>query len=303
MTVPENWQQLKDALMDHGYRADDALATIAWISAQLDRPLLCEGPPGVGKTALAYALAAVHGGQLFRLQCYEGIDAAQALYDWDFRSQILYLRALEAARAAETAEAGELEAQLYSERFLLTRPILAALTASAEGQRAVLLIDEIDRADDEFEALLLEVLSEWAVSIPELGRIETAQPPLVVITSNRTREIHDALRRRCLYHWFDFPDREAEHQILALHVPEADAALVTATGDYVRAVRQMALNRPPGTAEAIDWLRSLMALGAVELDAATAEATLGALIKDAEDAEQVRTHGPIIGGAPPRRPS
>ena len=214
---------LADRLGATGYLADDALSTVGWLALRLGRPLLLEGEPGTGKTAYAESLAAALDLPLVRLQCYEGIDAAQALYDWDFPRQILHLRAVEAVAKATDggAEVEAVEADLFDERFLLTRPILTALREAP----LVLLIDEIDRADDEFEAFLLEVLSTWSVTIPELGTITAATPPVVILTSNRTRELHDALKRRCLYHWIDHPGIQRELDIIRRRAPEVDAAL------------------------------------------------------------------------------
>lgn len=280
---------LAAALARTGYLASDDLATAAWLAGELGRPLLCEGVPGVGKTSLAAALAEVYGGPLFRLQCHEGITAAHALYDWDFAGQILHLRSLEAeARTTGTVLASDsVEDALHSRRFLLTRPVLRALEASTADTPAVLLIDELDRTDDEFEAVLLEVLSEWTVSVPELGRTEstigTSRPPIVVLTSNRTREIHDALRRRCLYHWFEQPSRALEERILAARAPEASADLRAAVVAAAARLRELPLVRPPGTAETLDWLRALDRLGVVELTETTVRATLSTVLKDAAD--------------------
>ncbi len=265
-----------------GYLADDQLATVAFLAVRMQRPLLLEGEPGTGKTALAEALAESFGLPLVRLQCYEGIDATQALYDWDFPRQILHLRALEATGGAEVEEA---EKSLYDERFLLARPILAALQRSP----AVLLVDEVDRADDEFEAFLLEVLSTYRVSIPELGTVAAAEPPLVVLTSNRTRELHDALKRRCLYHWIDHPGLEREVQIVRSRAPEIGHALARQVVSVVQQLRgREDLEKPPGVAETLDWARALAHLGATELDLETSAATLGALVKYREDADKVR---------------
>jgi MoxR-like ATPase len=266
-----------------GYLADDELATVAFLMLRMQRPLLLEGEPGTGKTALAEALAEALDLPLVRLQCYEGIDATQALYDWDFPRQILHLRALEAAGGGADAE--EAEKSLYDERFLLARPVLAALQQSP----ALLLVDEVDRADDEFEAFLLEVLSTWQVSIPELGTVRAATPPVVVLTSNRTRELHDALKRRCLYHWIDHPGLERELQILRSRAPEVSEAL---SRDVVQVVQQLRgagdLQKPPGVAETIDWARALHHLGTAELDLESAATTLGALVKYREDADRVK---------------
>jgi MoxR-like ATPase len=219
--------------------------------------------------------------RLVRLQCYEGIDATQALYDWDFPRQILHLRALEAGGGADAEEA---EKSLYDERFLLARPVLAALQHSP----SLLLVDEVDRADDEFEAFLLEVLSTWQVSIPELGTVRATTPPVVVLTSNRTRELHDALKRRCLYHWIDHPGLDRELQILRSRAPEVSDALAGQVVKVVQQLRDRALQKPPGVAETIDWARALTHLGTTELDLETASATLGALVKYREDADRVR---------------
>jgi MoxR-like ATPase len=255
---------------------------------RMRRPLFLEGDPGVGKTALAQALATITGSRLVRLQCYEGIDAAQALYDWDFPRQILHLRA-----AADTEDRASLEASLYDRRFLVARPILQAL----EQSPSVLLIDEIDRADDEFEAFLLEVLADNAVTIPELGTITAAVPPLVVITSNRTREVHDALKRRCLYHWVAHPDFVREVAIVRRRIPEAAAQLVTDVARAVGRLRQANLLKPPGIAETIDWTQALHVLGVSRLDPATAEATLGAALKYREDMARVqRELAALLGG-------
>jgi MoxR-like ATPase len=266
-----------------GYLADDELATVAFLMLRMQRPLLLEGEPGTGKTALAEALAEALDLPLVRLQCYEGIDATQALYDWDFPRQILHLRALEAAGGGADAE--EAEKSLYDERFLLARPVLAALQQSP----ALLLVDEVDRADDEFEAFLLEVLSTWQVSIPELGTVKAATPPLVVLTSNRTRELHDALKRRCLYHWIEHPGLDRELQILRSRAPEVSETL---SRDVVRVVQQLRdggdLQKPPGVAETIDWARALHHLGTAELDLESAATTLGALVKYREDADRVK---------------
>jgi MoxR-like ATPase len=265
-----------------GYLADPELATVAYLALAMQRPLLLEGEPGTGKTALAEALSEALEIPLVRLQCYEGIDATQALYDWDFPRQILHLRALEAAGAGSDAE--EAEKSLYDERFLLARPVLAALQQSP----ALLLVDEVDRADDEFEAFLLEVLSTWQVSIPELGTVKAATPPVVVLTSNRTRELHDALKRRCLYHWIEHPGLERELQIVRSRAPEVSETLARQVVEVVQQLRDRDLTKPPGVAETIDWARSLHHLGTAELDLETAATTLGALVKYREDADRVK---------------
>jgi MoxR-like ATPase len=271
-------------LAEVGYLADIGLATAAYLTLALRRPLFLEGDAGVGKTATAQALADLLGAPVIRLQCYEGIDAAQALYDWDFPRQVLHLRAAEAAGRAPELEADELEAELYDRRFLVARPILQALETSP----SVLLIDEVDRADDEFEALLLEVLSEFRISIPELGTIAAAEPPVVVLTSNRTREVHDALKRRCYYHWVDHPTFEREVAIVRTRLPGVGERLAREVVAAVQALRAEDLLKPPGVAETLDWTEALVALGADHLDADRAAATLGSVLKFREDQERAR---------------
>jgi MoxR-like ATPase len=272
-------------LEETGYLADDELATVLFLSLEMSRPLLLEGEPGTGKTALAEAIAESLDRPLIRLQCYEGIDATQALYDWDFPRQILHLRALEALSGSTKGDVEEAEKSLYDERFLLARPVLAALQQSP----AVLLIDEVDRADDEFEAFLLEVLSTFQVTIPELGTVQAATPPTVVLTSNRTRELHDALKRRCLYHWIDHPGLEREVAIVRSRAPEVSATLARQVVEVVQQLRAGTdLLKPPGVAETLDWARALQHLGTTDLDVETAARTLGALVKYRDDAERVR---------------
>ncbi|GAB4002500.1 AAA family ATPase [Nocardioides ultimimeridianus] len=271
-------------LGETGYLADDDLATVLFLALEMRRPLLLEGEPGTGKTALAEAVAVAMDRPLVRMQCYEGIDATQALYDWDFPRQILHLRALEALGAGG-ADVAEAEKSLYDERFLLARPVLTALQRGP----SVLLVDEVDRADDEFEAFLLEVLSTYQVTIPELGTIAATTPPVVVLTSNRTRELHDALKRRCLYHWIDHPGLEREVEILRSRAPEVSAELARQVIGVVQQLRSGAdLLKPPGVAETLDWARALHHLGTTELDVATAARTLGALVKHRDDADRVR---------------
>jgi len=290
--VPPGPAELSKALDATGYLADEGLATVAWLALTMNRPLMLEGEPGTGKTALAEALAEALGAELIRLQCYEGIDASQALYDWDFPRQVLHLRAVEATKAdGQALDVDAVEHSLFAERFLLARPILQAL----RSRNAVLLVDEIDRADDEFEAFLLEVLSTNAVTIPELGTIVAEHPPMVVLTSNRTREVHDALKRRCLYHWVEHPGLAREIEIIRRRLPEVPEALARQVATVVQRLREGAagpaeadLLKPPGVAESLDWARCLLELGRRELDVETTAATLGAICKYREDAERVR---------------
>jgi MoxR-like ATPase len=271
------------------YLADEGLSTAVYLALALRRPLLLEGEAGVGKTEVAKALAAVLDRRLIRLQCFEGIDASQALYEWDYARQLIAVRA---------AQAGTLTAtDLFAPEFLSERPLLAALRA---GAGAVLLIDELDRADDEFEAFLLEVLSDFAVTIPELGRVAADEPPAVIVTSNRTRELHDALKRRCLYHWIDHPTLEREVEIVRARAPEVPSALAREVAAAVGRLRGLDLAKRPGVAETIDWAQALLLLGASDLDTAAASATLGVVIKDHEDAELVRDHLPEVVATVPR---
>jgi len=277
---------LAERLGTTGYLCDEALATIGYLAITMQRPLLLEGEPGTGKTALAEAVAEALGLPLIRLQCYEGIDASQALYDWDFPRQILHLRAVEStASTSVDADLEKVEQSLFDERFLLARPVLRALRESP----AVLLVDEIDRADDEFEAFLLEVLSTYQVTIPELGTVRAATPPIVVLTSNRTREIHDALKRRCLYHWIEHPGLEREVAIVRSRAPEVSERLGRQVVTLVQQLRARDdLVKPPGVAETLDWARALERLGTEDLDVEAAATTLGTAVKYREDAERVR---------------
>jgi MoxR-like ATPase len=285
-------EEVRAALAAHSYLADEGLATVVYLALTLNRPLLVEGAAGVGKTELAKALARWTGGELLRIQCYEGIDATQAVYEWDYQRQLLHLRAAEArAQAGGSPVPAGVEDELYAERFLVRRPLLAAITAPADGPTPVLLIDEVDRADDEFEAFLLEVLSDYAVTVPELGTFRAAVPPVVVITSNRTRDLHDALKRRCLYHWVEHPGFEQEVAIVGLRAPEAGPRLAREVAAAVEQIRRMGLYKPPGVAESIDWAQSVAALGRSSLDERTVARTLGTVLKYREDAERVREQG------------
>jgi len=250
-------EELRTALGRTGYLADDGLATVAWLAMRLHRPLLLEGEPGTGKTALAEALAEVTGATLVRLQCYEGIDASQALYEWNYSRQLIAVRAMDAREADTHVE------DLFGPEFLVERPLLAAIHA---GSKAVLLVDELDRADDEFEAFLLEILSEFAVTIPEVGRVVAETPPAVIVTSNRTRELHDALKRRCLYHWIDHPDLDREVAIVRARAPQVSQELARDVAEAVERLRALDLAKIPGVAETIDWANALAFLGAQRLD-------------------------------------
>ena len=278
--APASVPALQGDLQSVGYLADRGLGTAALIALRLGRPLLLEGEVGVGKTELAKCLAALTGRELIRLQCYEGIDTHQALYEWDYARQMLHVRALSEHALADVETVGS----LYAEEFLLERPLLRAVRA---GGSAVLLIDEIDRADDEFEAFLLELLSDFQVTIPELGTVVADERPIVVLTSNRTRELHDALKRRCLYHWIGYPTVSEEIDIVRLRAPDVGEALTAKVFDAVHRLRSLDLAKPPGVAETLDWVEALGAVGAAELDAETAVDTLGSVIKDRDDLEFV----------------
>lgn len=286
---PLSVESVSHHLADNGYLADRGLATAVYLALTLQRPLLLEGEAGVGKTELAKVLSRWTGGELIRLQCYEGIDASQAVYDWDYSRQLLHLRASEASGEAAGLGTDALENQLYQERFLLRRAVLRALEPATVPP--VLLIDEIDRADDEFEAYLLEVLSDFQVTIPELGTFTAPRPPLVLLTSNRTRDVHDALKRRCLYHWVEHPSFDREVAIVQLKVPTIAATLARQVAAATEIMRSLHLYKPPGVAETIDWATALGSLGVSEIDDASVRATLGAVLKYREDQENVERYG------------
>ena len=279
--------KLQGDLARFGYLADEGLATAIHLAVRLRRPLLLEGEAGAGKTEVAKTLARWSGGELLRLQCYEGIDVSQAVYEWDYARQLLHLKAAETGGPEALAAA---EYELFSERFLVRRPLLRALD-NRDGPPPVLLIDEIDRADDEFEAFLLEILSDFAVTVPELGTFAAEVPPVVVLTSNRTRDLHDALKRRCLYHCVDHPDIEREVAIVRLRVPEASQRLARQVAAAVGALRELDLYKPPGVAETIDWARALAELGEQELTETDVEHTLGWVLKYREDIQKTRAAG------------
>ena len=291
MEYPRTVPELIESLRQGDYLADRGLATTLLVALSLRRPVLLEGEVGVGKTEVAKVLAAVFGRQLIRLQCYEGITTSQALYEWDYARQMLQIRALSQAEATDEQSVDK----LFGPKFLLERPLLEAVR---QGDKAVLLIDEIDRADDEFEAFLLEVLSDFQISIPELGTVKADSSPVVILTSNRTRELHDALRRRCLYHWIGYPTAAREAEIVAVREPAASGQLTRKVVAAVHRLREMDLAKPPGVAETIDWVRTLGVLGETELTPDAASDTIGAVIKDRDDLDLVRENlAEIIPGA------
>jgi len=282
--LPQSIDQLERLLAGQLYVADRSLTISAYLALQLRRPLFLEGEAGVGKTEIAKALAAGLGTELIRLQCYEGIDVAQALYEWNYPRQLLEIRLLEASHELDRARAPK---ELFSEAFLIKRPLLQALEQTGE-RRPVLLIDEIDRADDEFEGFLLELLSDFQVTIPELGTIRAAVPPIVVLTSNRTREIHDALKRRCLYHWIGYPDFAKEYEIVTTRLPGVPARLARQVTAFVQELRTADLHKLAGVSETLDWVAALVALDQDRLDEEIVNHTLGILLKDHEDIESMR---------------
>ena len=287
---PSTPHDVAAGLAANGYLADEGLVTAVFLALSLHRPLFLEGEAGVGKTELAKTIARWQGTELIRLQCYEGIDSAQAVYDWDYSRQLLHLRAAEASGEAQGKGTAELEGQLYDERFLLKRALLRAIDHK-NTTPPVLLIDEIDRADDEFEAYLIEVLSDFQITVPEVGTFTATTPPIVILTSNRTRDVHDALKRRCLYHWVEHPGFEREVDIVKLRVPQASETLARQVAGAVEALRGINLYKPPGVAETIDWATALGRLGVTEINEHVVEQTLGTVLKYREDQTRVRDHG------------
>ena len=277
--------ELKERLREGSYLAGEGLATAIFLALKLEKPLFLEGEAGVGKTEVAKVLSRMLDTPLIRLQCYEGIDVNQAVYEWDYARQLLHIRTAEALGAAGE-DRSRLEDELYTRRFLVNRPLLQAIEHQGENP-PVLLIDEVDRADDEFEAFLHEILSDYSLTIPEIGTVRAARPPVAILTSNRTREVHDALKRRCLYFFIDHPDMEREVEIVRLRVPHAEERLARQVARAVQRLRAMDLYKPPGVAETLDWTEALVALGAKELDEALIEATMGSVLKYHEDQQRV----------------
>ena len=285
--IPNTIEDLQAALDDHDYFAGDDLTVALHLALQLGRPLFLEGEAGVGKTEVAKVLAAIAGEDLIRLQCYEGLDVGHALYEWDYALQMMEIRLLEARGEGGRATARD----IMSRDFLIARPLLQAIEAARDGRRPVLLIDELDRADEEFEAFLLELLSDFQVTIPEIGTIAADDPPIVILTSNRTREIHDALKRRCIYHWIDYPTHDLEAAIVSRKVPGVDEELASSLATAMSRLREMDLFKPPGVAETLDWAQSLKLLHDGDLTPAMADRTLGVVLKYKDDIDAVRRAG------------
>ncbi len=282
-------EEVISCLKEQDYLANEGLATAIFLALRLKKPLLLEGEAGVGKTEVAKALSASINSEMIRLQCYEGIDASQAVYEWDYAKQLLHLRVSEVTGLASETNLASLEGEIYDERFLIRRPLMRALEPAEPPP--VLLIDEVDRADDEFEAFLLEVLSDYSITVPEIGTFKTENPPLVIITSNRTRDVHDALKRRCLYHWVEHPGIEQEVEILRVRAPHVPLSLARDVAAIAAELRNMDLYKPPGVSETIDWVEALVTVGADEIQPEALDSTLGALLKYREDQQRVRNRG------------
>ncbi len=278
-------EELQASLHQAGYVADRPLATVLFLTLRLHKPLLLEGEAGVGKTQVAKTLAELLDRPLIRLQCYEGLDVNTTIYEWNYTRQMLHIRAMEAGGCDDAAE---IERGIFGPEYLIKRPLLQAIECSREGAAPVLLIDELDRADQEFEAYLLELLSDFQITIPEIGTLRAPEPPIIVLTSNRTREIHDALKRRCIYHWIDYPSLQKEYEIVLLHVPEAPDRLARQLVQFVQGLRRVELYKIPGIAETLDWAQALVNLDATELDLARINDSIGLLLKYQDDIDLVR---------------